>query len=64
MAESSIGLVVEVLGDAIVVTMPGTSFSITYRKPANSPGLIASDFRHPRPVKMGKRADFLDAPGA
>jgi hypothetical protein len=32
----SIGLVVELLGDAIVVTMPGTSFSITYRKPADS----------------------------
>ena len=58
MAES-IGLVVEVLGDAIVVTMPGTSFSVTYRKPADSPDLIASDFVHPRPVKMGERADFL-----
>jgi hypothetical protein len=54
----SIGLHVEVLGDAIVVTMPGTSFSVTYRKSADSPSLIASDSMYPR-VKMDKRADFL-----
>lgn len=28
---------VELCGDAIVVTMPGTKFSVTYEKPTDSP---------------------------
>jgi hypothetical protein len=36
---------VEVLGDEIVVILPGTSYGITYYKPAHSPQLLAKDFR-------------------
>ena len=32
-------------GDTIVVTMPGTSYSVTYRKLHDSPLLVASDIR-------------------
>ena len=32
-------------GDSIVVTMPGTSYSVTYRKLLDSPLLVASDMR-------------------
>ena len=32
-------------GDTIVVTMPGTSYSVTYRKLHDSPLLVASDMR-------------------
>jgi len=34
---------VTVKGDAIVVTVPGTTFSVTYRKSPDSPLLVASD---------------------
>ena len=51
---------VEVLGDEIVVILPATSYGITYYKPANSPQLLAKDFRS----KVDSRApitysDFL-----
>ena len=32
-------------GDTIVVTMPGTSYSVTYSKLHDSPLLVASDIR-------------------
>jgi hypothetical protein len=32
-------------GDTIVVTMPGTSYSVTYHKLHDSPLLVASDMR-------------------
>ena len=32
-------------GDTIVVTMPGTSYSVTYRKLHDSPLLVASGMR-------------------
>jgi hypothetical protein len=32
-------------GDSIVVTMPGTSYSVTYRKLHDSPLLVASGMR-------------------
>jgi hypothetical protein len=35
---------VSVVDDAIVVTMPGTSYSVTYHK-RNEPWLLASDVR-------------------
>jgi len=35
---------VAVVDDAIVVTMPGTSYSVTYRK-KDAPWLVASDIR-------------------
>ena len=31
---------VEVQGDSIIVTMPGTDFSVTYEKSADTPHLI------------------------
>jgi hypothetical protein len=33
---------VQVLGDAIVVTLPGTSFAVTYKR--SNGGLVAADF--------------------
>jgi hypothetical protein len=36
---------VVVVDDAIAVTMPGTRYSITYRKPRKTPWLVASDIR-------------------
>jgi hypothetical protein len=36
---------VAVVDDAITVTMPGTRYSITYRKPGKTPWLVASDIR-------------------
>jgi hypothetical protein len=33
------------LDDAIVVTMPGTSYQVTYRKVDSSPWLLASNIR-------------------
>jgi hypothetical protein len=32
----------ETHGSDIVITMPGTSYQVTFRKPANGPGLGAS----------------------
>ena len=36
---------VAVVDDAITVTMPGTSYSVTYRKPGKTPWLVASNIR-------------------
>jgi hypothetical protein len=36
---------IEVEGDGIIVTLPGTSFRVIYRKPSQYPGLIAFDLR-------------------
>jgi hypothetical protein len=36
---------IEVMGDEIMVILPATSYGITYYKPANSPQLLAKDFR-------------------
>jgi hypothetical protein len=49
---------VEVQGDTIIVTMRG-DFRVTYSKPADSAGLIASHFMHRRPGNLSKRAEFL-----
>jgi hypothetical protein len=32
---------IEVEGDGIVVTLPGTTFRVTYRKSSGAPGLVA-----------------------
>jgi hypothetical protein len=37
---------VQVVDDEIVVTQPGSFYSVTYYKPENSPQLLA---KHPRP---------------
>jgi len=41
-ADDGLAIHVAVVDDAITVTMPGTRYSITYRKGAN-PWLLASD---------------------
>jgi len=37
-------LLVEVLGDEIIVILPATSYGVTYCKPGNSPHLVAKNF--------------------
>jgi hypothetical protein len=37
-------LLVEVLGDEIIVILPATSYGVTYYKPSNSPQLVAKNF--------------------
>ena len=39
---------VEVLEDEIIITLPFTNYTVTYYKPATSPGLLAKNF----PTKM------------
>lgn len=34
---------VEVLEDEIIITLPFTNYTVTYYKPANSPGLLAKE---------------------
>jgi hypothetical protein len=41
MTESWGALRVEVRDDEIIITLPGTSYMVTYHKPANSPQLLA-----------------------
>jgi hypothetical protein len=43
---------VEVLEDEIIITLPFTNYTVTYFKPANSPGLLAKNF----PTKDDSRA--------
>ena len=43
-ADDSFDVHVAVVDDAIVVTIPGTSYSVTYRK-RDEPWLLASDIR-------------------
>jgi hypothetical protein len=44
MAET-IRLRVEADDDSIIVTLPGTTFRVIYRKPSQYPGLVAFDLR-------------------
>ena len=37
------GMKLDVRDDEIIVTLPGTSYSVTYYKPANSPQLLAKN---------------------
>jgi hypothetical protein len=51
---------VDVRDDEIIVTLPGTGYSVTYYKPANSPQLLARSF----PMEDDRRSsmslsDFL-----
>jgi hypothetical protein len=51
-------LVCEVRNDEIIVTLPGTRFSVTYFKPAELPQLIAKKF--PRENEKGAaHSEFL-----
>jgi hypothetical protein len=60
MAEAWGNLRVDVIDDEIIIVLPGTTYSVTYYKPANSPQLLAkniSDADDTRtPVKL---SDFL-----
>jgi hypothetical protein len=49
---------VEVEDDGIIVTLPGTSFRVIYKKPSQYPGLIAFDLRGDKDAGM-PMADFL-----
>jgi hypothetical protein len=51
-------LKVELLGTDIIVTMPGTRFSVTYRKFANARQLSSDFIRDDRDAPI-KRAVFL-----
>lgn len=48
---------VEVGGDVLVVTMPGTGFSITYEKTEGN-RLVASTFRAPKPPNEARKVTF------
>ena len=62
MAET-IRLRVEVEDDGIIVTLPGTTFRVIYRKPSHYPGLIAFDLQATK-VRESLRLTFLRAHGA
>jgi hypothetical protein len=51
---------IDVVDDEIIVSLPGTSYSVTYFKRANSPQLLARNISHSddlrTPVKL---SDFL-----
>ena len=57
MAES-IRLQVEVDSDAVIVTMPGTTFLVAYRIPTHAHGLIAFDVQGSREASV-TMAEFL-----
>ena len=44
-SDNELRVLVVLEADTIVVTMPGTSYSITYRKLHDTPWLVASDVR-------------------
>jgi hypothetical protein len=48
---------VEVLEDEIIITLPFTNYTVTYYKPANSPGLLAKNF----PTKDDSRVPMTQA---
>jgi hypothetical protein len=54
---------VEVEGDGIVVTLPGTTLRVIYGKPNQSPGLVAFDVRGDE-VPVSLRLIFSPALGA
>jgi hypothetical protein len=60
MAEVWGNLRVDVIDDEIIIVLPGTTYSVTYYKPANSPQLLAKNISEEddrrTPVKL---SDFL-----
>ena len=49
-----------VVDDEILVSLPGTSYSVTYHKPANSPQLVARNRPHRDDGRTElKQAEFL-----
>ena len=57
MAET-VRLHIEVEGDGIVVTLPGTTFRVIYRKPNQSPGLVSCGIRGDKRAGI-REVDFL-----
>jgi hypothetical protein len=51
--DNDLDVQVSVANDAIVVTMPGTSYSVTYRK-RDEPWLLASDIRDDKNSPISK----------
>jgi hypothetical protein len=49
---------VEVEDNTIIVSLPGTSFRVIYRKPSQYPGLVAFDFRGDKRGGISQ-ADFM-----
>ena len=43
--------------DEILITLPGTNYTVTYHKPASSPGLLAKNF----PTKDDSRVPMTQA---
>jgi len=48
---------IEVWDDEIIVSLPGTSYAVTYYKPAHSPQLLAKDF----PYDDDRRTELTQA---
>jgi hypothetical protein len=61
MAET-IRLRVEVEDDGIIVTLPGTTFRVIYRKPSHYPGLVAFDLRGDKDAGISQ-TNFLAGAG-
>jgi hypothetical protein len=60
MAELDPELSVEVTGNHILVTLPGTSYSVTYFKPGHQPWLAAKDIVHKDDPRIAMTsAEFL-----
>jgi hypothetical protein len=57
-SESEIGLRVTVRDETIIVTLPGTWFTVTYCKFSGLPDLVATSVVDDKRVAM-KKADFL-----
>ena len=50
----------DVVDDEIIVSIPGTSYSVTYYKPANSPQLLARNISHTNDLSASMTlSDFL-----
>jgi hypothetical protein len=54
----TIRLRVEIDDDGIIVTLPGTTFRVIYRKQSDPPGLVQSALRADKSAGISK-ADFL-----
>jgi hypothetical protein len=60
MTESWGTLRIDVVDDEIIVSLPGTSYGVTYYKRANSPQLLARNIAHTDDFRTPlKLSDFL-----
>jgi hypothetical protein len=55
--QSTENLHVEVEGEEVIVTLPGTRYAVTYYKPANSPRLQSKHF----PMEVDRRSPISQA---